>query len=196
MGAVSTEASNYTTTSDEQVWIAFQDGDKEALASLYYRYFKLLISYGRKISGDNGLVKDCIHDLFVEIWNNKLNLTVPISVKAYLLICIQRKLIRYKSRHRTALVEVSALPDIQLVDSKEDQLISDQNSVEQQEALRQAISNLTKRQREAIYLKFYANLSYREIVGVMNIRVDAIYNLISKAIDVLQKEIPNLGKGV
>lgn len=195
MGAKSMEASIYTaTSSDEMVWTAFQEGDIEALASLYNRYSKFLMAYGYKISVDKDLVKDCIHDLFVEIWNNRLNLAVPRSVKAYLLICTQRKVIRYRKRKRAAQIEVKELPDTQLVDSKEDQLISDQRYLDQQNALKLAIGNLTKRQQEAIYLKFYANLSYEEIVGVMNISADSIYNLVSKAIDILQKEVPNLGK--
>jgi RNA polymerase sigma factor (sigma-70 family) len=48
---------------------------------------------------------------------------------------------------------------------------------------------LTKRQQEAIYLKFYSNLSYKEVAAIMSISVDSIYNLISKAIDSLQHEI-------
>jgi RNA polymerase sigma factor (sigma-70 family) len=89
-----------------------------------------------------------------------------------------------------AQVEVNRLPDIQLVDSKEDELISDQYIKDQENAIKAAMASLTKRQQEAIYLKYYTNLSYAEIVSVMNISADAIYNLISKAIDVLQKEVP------
>jgi RNA polymerase sigma factor (sigma-70 family) len=185
-----TEASFFTTESDEMIWWAFKDGDKEALAALYYRYIKVLIECGNRISHDKDLVKDCIHDLFIEIWNSKENLSVPRSVKAYLLICVQRKIVRYNSRKRMAQVEVYKLPDTQLVDSKEDELILDQHSKDQQDALRLAMGSLTRRQREAIHLKFYANLSYTEIVAIMNISADAIYNLISKAIDILQKEVP------
>ena len=188
-----TEAALFTAESDEMIWWAFKDGDKDALAALYFRYIKILIEYGNRISHDKDLVKDCIHDLFIEIWNSKENLSVPRSVKAYLLICVQRKIIRSKNRKRMAQVEVYQLPDTQLVDSKEDELISDQHSKDQQNALKLAMGNLTKRQQEAIYLKFYANLSYSEIVAIMNISADAIYNLISKAIDVLQREIPDQG---
>lgn len=194
MATNTTEISVYNITSDESVWIAFKEGEKDALATLYYRYAKLLMTYGGKITADKGLVKDCVHDLFVEIWNSRQNLAIPRSVKAYLLICIQRKLIRFKKRKRNAQVEVNTLPDTQLVDSKEDQLIADQHSTDIQYALKYAIGNLTKRQQEAIHLKFYANLSYEEIVEVMNISADSIYNLVSKAIDVLQKEVPSLGK--
>lgn len=45
---------------------------------------------------------------------------------------------------------------------------------------------LTKRQREALFLKFYANLSYTEIAGMMAISTGSIYNLISKSIDSMQ----------
>lgn len=188
-----TETSFCKTESDEMIWCAFRGGDKEALAVLYYRYFKILIDYGNRISHDKALVKDCIHDLFIEIWNSKENLALPRSVKAYLLTCIQRKLNRYINRKRVAQVEVNRLPDVQLVDSKEDELISDQHTRDQESAIKAAIGRLTKRQQEAIYLKFYANLSYAEIVSVMNISADAIYNLVSKAIDVLQREVPSHG---
>jgi len=188
-----TEASFFTSESDEMIWWAFKDGDKDALATLYYRHIKVLIDRGSKISHDKDLVKDCIHDLFIEIWNNKENLSVPRCVRAYLLICVQRKIIRYKNRKRLAQVEVHKLPDTQLVDSKEEELIREQHSKDQQDTLNLAMASLTRRQREAIQLKFYANMSYTEIVAIMNISADAIYNLISKAIDILQREVPGQG---
>jgi RNA polymerase sigma factor (sigma-70 family) len=55
-----------------------------------------------------------------------------------------------------------------------------------------ALRTLTKRQQEAIYLKFYSNLSYKEVASIMSISVDSIYNLISKAIDSLQHELNKL----
>ncbi|MEO5979068.1 MAG: sigma-70 family RNA polymerase sigma factor [Chryseolinea sp.] len=190
----SIESASHHVSSDETVWTAaFRDGSRDALATLYFRYFKFLKAYGQKILLDGDAVKDSIQDLFVEMWNNKERLSIPRSVKAYLIISLQRKLIRYKKKMQRAPLKVDSLPDTEMVESKEDQIIFEQNLLDKQRTLNRAIKCLTKRQQEAIHLKFYANLSYEEIVGVMNISADAIYNLISKAIDTLQKQVPNIG---
>ena len=78
---------------------------------------------------------------------------------------------------------------IEIVHSKEDQLISEQLTQDQKYLVNRAVDSLTKRQKEAIHLKFYANLSYDEIAGMMKISTDSIYNLISKAINTLQQEL-------
>lgn len=194
MIAPSTESATYLTSSDEDVWrSAFQHDSRQALATLYYRYFKFLKVYGQKVLTDHDAVKDSIQDLFVEMWNHRERLAIPRSVKAYLLVSLQRKLVRYKKKMLKSPLQVYALPDTELVHSKEDELIHEQNLADKQRTLKIAIESLTKRQQEAIHLKFYANLSYEEIVEVMNISADAIYNLVSKAIDSLQKQVPNIG---
>ena len=175
--------------SDGEVWCIFKKGDKQAYALLYRRYFKMLFQYGIKMAEDKDLVKDCIHDLFIELWKNKENLTDPKSVKAYLLRAIQHKLIRQLTRVRTRQNEITRMQFPVVVECREDQMIEDQIHHEQNYVVNKALSALTKRQKEAIYLKFYSNLSYKEVATMMSISVDSIYNLISKAIDSLQQEL-------
>jgi len=174
---------------EEVVWRTFKQGDKQAFAALYGRYFKMLFQYGLKVSEDRDFVKDCIHDLFIDLWRNKENLTDPKSVKAYLLSAIQHKLLRQLSRVRTRQNEITRMKFPAFVDCREDQMIEDQIHLEQNYIVSKALNALTKRQQEAIYLKFYSNLSYKEVAATMSISVDSIYNLISKAIDCLQHEL-------
>jgi RNA polymerase sigma factor (sigma-70 family) len=181
---------------DEIIWNAFRNNNKEAFAVIYYRFFSVLLQKGHQISSDGELVKDCIHDLFVEIWKNKMNLATPVSVRAYLIASIQRKIFRQLKKFRSQKTEIHKIP-MEIVHSKEDQLISEQFMHDQKYLVCRAVDSLTKRQKEAIYLKFYANLSYDEIAGMMKINTDSIYNLISKAINALQQGLykrtkPNL----
>jgi RNA polymerase sigma factor (sigma-70 family) len=179
---------DYHNDSDENLWKELRNNNKEALSVIYYRFFNLLLQKGLQISGERELVKDCIHDLFLEIWKNKLNLSIPLSVKAYLISCIQRKIIRQLKKLRSQQIKMDMLPN-EHVASKEDQLIMEQHLLNQQCVVIQAINSLTIRQQEAIKLKFYANHSYEEISGLMKISTDSIYNLVSKAIDNLQMEL-------
>ena len=181
--------SPYHQESDEVIWNAFRNNNKEAYAVIYYRFFKRLLQRGLQISSDRELVKDCIHDLFVEIWKNKSKLASPVSVKAYLIASIQRKILRQTKKNRTLKNETDRLP-MEVVHSKEDQMILDQHTQDQKCMVIRAVNSLTRRQKEVIHLKFYANLSYEEIAGKMNISTDSIYNLVSKAIDNLQRGLP------
>jgi RNA polymerase sigma factor (sigma-70 family) len=174
---------------DEAIWSIFKKGDKQAFAILYQRYFKMLFQYGTKMADDSDLVKDCIHDLFIDLWKNKENLTDPKSVKAYLLSAIQHKLIRQLTRVRSRQNEITQMKLSVVVECREDQMIEDQIITEQNYIVSKALRGLTKRQQEAIYLKFYSNLSYKEVATMMSISVDSTYNLISKSIDSLQHEL-------
>lgn len=180
--------SPYHHKRDEVIWKALRNNDKDALAVIYYRFFNVLLQRGLQISADRELVKDCIHDLFLEIWINKKKLATPISVKAYLTVSLQRKIMRKLKKHRTQQTEIERIP-VEFASSKEEQIISEQQITEQQSMIVHAINSLTTRQKEAIQLKFYSNLSYEEIAGKMKISTDSIYNLVSKAILNLQKGI-------
>jgi hypothetical protein len=47
-----------------------------------------------------------------------------------------------------------------------------------QTGLQQALGHLTKRQREAVFFKFYQNLPYEQIASAMNVNAQSVYNLI------------------
>lgn len=176
---------------DTTLWASFKKGDKDAFAVIYHRYHKILVQNSLRISADKDFIEDCVHDLFAEMWKNKQNLGFPQSVKAYLISSIQRKVIRQMKKTRLIfqLKETDELNDLQIDFSVERKIIAEQTRVEQQHTLFRAMKALTKRQKEAVYLKFYANLSYPEIAGKMAISTDSIYNLVSKAIDNMQVEL-------
>ena len=53
--------------------------------------------------------------------------------------------------------------------------------------INKALQQLTDKQREAIFLRFYEELSYVEIAGVMNISVKATYKLMARALNELKE---------
>jgi RNA polymerase sigma factor (sigma-70 family) len=178
--------SPYHQECDEVIWNALRNNNKEAFAVIYYRFFNALLHRGLQISSDRELVKDCIHDLFLEIWINKIKLATPFSVKSYLIVSLRRKIMRKLKKIHSLQTEMNRLPQ-EFVKSKEDQIISEQFTHDQQFMIIRAVNSLTKRQKEAIQLKFYSNLRYEEIAGMMKISTDSVYNLVSKAIINLHK---------
>jgi hypothetical protein len=66
------------------IWQQYQLGDPEAFSRLYGEYVQVLYAQGLRMTPDAGLVKDCIHDLFVELWRNRRGVPHPDSVSRYL----------------------------------------------------------------------------------------------------------------
>jgi hypothetical protein len=67
-----------------QLWQQYKLGDPEAFSRLYGEYVQGLYAQGLRMTPDAGLVKDCIHDLFVELWRNRQAVPNPDSVPDYL----------------------------------------------------------------------------------------------------------------
>jgi RNA polymerase sigma factor (sigma-70 family) len=163
--------------------------DERFFLSLYEENFALLFNYGMQVSGDRELVKDCIQDLFIEL-RTKLGLLKEInSHKAYLFTCLRRKIYRevvQEKKHQLTPIE----PGLVLEIPYEHSLIDAQQRDEQQRKLLRAFDHLTARQKEAIYLKFYEELSYEEVAQTMQLEdVKSARNLIYKAIKTLKGEL-------
>lgn len=137
-------------------------------------------------------MKDCLQDLFQDLWSSRTHLAPNVQhIRYYLLSSLRRRLLRalrkdrrYQHRESWEAFEFEyTLP-------QENQLIINETIEEQKRLLQKALSGLTRRQREAIYLRFFQNLRYDEVADIMSMQVDSVYNTISKAIGLLKKQLP------
>jgi RNA polymerase sigma factor (sigma-70 family) len=175
---------------DRLIWLNFQAGDKVAYSSLYDAYFKQLYRYGLKISADANLVQDSIQELFIKLWRTRENLGQPVSTKSYLFESLRRTILKELARKHYKVR--ATLPDdyhFEVCLPHEFRLIDLQMTEERMLHLEKALQKLTRRQRDAIHLKFYGQLSYEEIAEIMELNVRSVYNLISKALEALYQEI-------
>jgi RNA polymerase sigma factor (sigma-70 family) len=173
---------------EKQLWDNFRNGDKKALAAIYTTTVKALLNYGQKFIPDKDIIADLIQDLFIELWNQRENLSHTSSIRYYLLKSLRYKIIRYNNQHKHRSVKYGFTDEytFELVFSHESKLIEDACQAEENEKLSMALAQLTKRQKEAIYLRYYNNLSYSEIASLMSVSEQSVYNLVSKAIKSLQ----------
>lgn len=181
------ESSNHGFASkhEAEVWGNLKSGDKKALSFFYTKYFNSLYNYGSKISRDAGLVEDCIQDLFVEFWSKREGLSEVTNVKYYFFKSLRRKIL-YK------LSLLSRLP-LQEIDSFEIALSHKSHYLTQQinsdirEKITQLVNTLSAKQKEAIFLVYYEELSYEEAAVIMDLKIKTVYNLIHLAIAKLRQ---------
>ncbi|MDP4215034.1 MAG: sigma-70 family RNA polymerase sigma factor [Bacteroidota bacterium] len=173
------------------VWGQMAGGDKEAFLTLYQSHYHALFRYGFSISIDRELTKDCIQELFLEIWNTRHTLNKDvINVQSYLFTWLRRKMSRELSRlAKDKLADELRLELPVMESSYEELLIAFQQSEEKKMQLREALKKLTKKQLEIVRLKFFENLSYRTIATQTSLTPRTIYNLIYEAIRHLRESM-------
>jgi len=176
---------------DNTLWELFKSGDRDAFSRIYQNQIQSLFSYGTKICANTQVVEDCIQELFIYLWHNKENLGATDNIKYYLFKSLRRRVHQEleagnrKDKLSTGFAYEQPTADT----SPEYSLIAANLEEEQRERMQQALLALTKRQQEAIYLRFYDNLSFQEIADIMGLQIKATYNLISKAIEELREHV-------
>lgn len=170
---------------DIALWEAYQKGDHESFALLFRRYYEPLIQYGSKLTSINDLLEDCIQELFTELWQNKSQTQVQ-SVKAYLFKSLKYKLYRAHQKRTTGPFNENYSESLFEL-SHENFLVGREQDAEKTARVVKALEQLSNRQKEIIYLKFYQELSYDEVSEIMNINYQAARNLLYQSIKSLKK---------
>lgn len=179
-----------TEISDDSIlWRALKRSDKAAYEILLKKYYALVLNYGVRFYRDKEFVKDAVQDLFSEIWNRREYLGDVVSVKSYLLQSLRKNIIRESSRLKwfREADKISEDHDFNVEFDIETYLISRDVETEMLKKLQLELDKLTKRQREAIFLRFNQDLSYEEIAFIMGINYRSVVNLIHEAIKAIRK---------
>lgn len=172
----------FRTLKDFELWQLVAAGDQEAFDHIYVCHAKELYKYGFRFTQDVELIKDVIQDVFVHIWESRDVLLIQKSIKFYLFSAFRREVIKrvnvackfdcIDDYHSKTSLEVS----IQEI------LEQNQISLDISYKLSRAIEKLPLRQKEAIYLRYFQELTYDEISELMGVQIPSVYNLIFKGV--------------
>ncbi|WP_353717930.1 sigma-70 family RNA polymerase sigma factor [Dyadobacter sp. 676] len=178
---------------DHDTWLRFISGDPDAFSDLYDRYAGVLYAFGMRYSTDADLVKDCIHDLFIDLHGYRRNLARNVNVRFYLLKSLRRKLHAVYRRSSMLHFDRWDTEDSLAINtftfSIEQELIMDEKEREILRHLAAEINRLPDRQREILYLRFHQDLDYEEIAAIMQISVPTCRTLIYRALKQLRGKL-------
>lgn len=172
------------TADDSALWLAYRNGDNEALGVLAERYYGALRRYGMKFYVDESIVEDCIQDLFLDLWQNRDRISQTPSVKFYLFKAIRHSILghmRYQQRftNEESLDWDTSLPE----NFNAESLLIERETLNSLVAQMHAhMEALPKREREALYLRYYENMSVADISGLMGVNRQSVSNFLQKGI--------------
>jgi RNA polymerase sigma factor (sigma-70 family) len=176
---------------DRILWSQLKDGDKNGLEQIYRKYSQELFRYGMAIKPNRSFVKDCMHELFIDLWRYRRGLTQTDNVKVYLLKSLSNKMKKGIMEDQKMYVDLEPSDfEMEYVEeSVEDKFIEVQHTETLQKKLACTLEKLPVRQREVIRLLFFERLSYEDTSKILGISIDSSYTLVWKAINSMRKGI-------
>lgn len=169
-------------------WDRLRRGEPASLAWLYDRFFGVLYNYGRKLCADTKSVEDGIHDLFVDLWRFRANLSPTTSVRFYLYRSLRRKLLR-NTAGEVSLIKNGVIPDhlLQTAPCEEQVTIERETDDRRLSHLKKLLDDLSPRQYEAMTLRFYDELSFVEIGEILGVNEQSARNLVQRGLTQLKQ---------
>lgn len=172
---------------NSNIWDLLKQGDRSALVQLYQSLHKDLLLYGMKLCMDMDLVKDATNDVFIDIWQRRHSITGVSNTKAYLLTCLRHKIFRLRlqqQRHQEINILAREHEESEQV-SHEAILLAAELNEEMRKKIARALTQLTPRQKELVYMRFYEGLDATQIEERTGMGRKTIYNTIYNALKVL-----------
>lgn len=183
-----TEISN---ASASKLWIELKKGNSDALNVLFYTFYNDLYFYGIKLVNDNNLIIDTIQDVFSILWENKKKLSDVQNVRAYIFTIFRNKLLKVSQKNINffSLDDISKIPEKEFIISQEDLIIEKETKSQISKSISAILEDLTDKQKEILYLKFYCNLSNTEICQTLQINKQSVSNLLNRSINTFRKKL-------
>ena len=170
-------------------WQQFKQGKQTAFATIYHTYYNDLFLYGAKVVGDREVTQEILQDFFVYLWSKREALGDVRSVRHYLITSFRRHIFHALRKQRTytdRVIDYSTYqPDISF--SIEHKMVDEESEREQKSMVLGLLNQLTPRQREVIYLKYFNGLSTGEIAETMALNYFTVANHLVAAGKALRK---------
>lgn len=175
---------------DKFIWKSLKEGDLNAFSVLFESYYPQLHSYGLKISKDVAITEDSLQDFFIYIYEHRENLSDLETIAPYLFTSYKRFLLKMmKKNAKLKYIDFSEETIVDVKFTPEELMTNQETEIFQNKNLSNVLNKLPKRQKEAIYLKYYSGLKATEISEIMDINYQSVVNTLHKAIKSLKEEI-------
>ncbi|CAG5067516.1 hypothetical protein DYBT9623_00237 [Dyadobacter sp. CECT 9623] len=176
---------------EKHLWQEYRAGNILALGNIMQSLYPDLFHWGMRLYGEREFVKDCIQEVFLNLWKLHGTIGEVENVKGYLLMVLKSHMLRElsdKNQMLQACIDDDYTFAVEF--SADSQMIEEEHEIYQFRTLEKVLNSLPQRQKELIYLRFYQNLSFEQIASVMNLGRQSAYNLFQKSLNSLRKNWP------
>ncbi|SFC09914.1 RNA polymerase sigma factor, sigma-70 family [Parapedobacter composti] len=176
-------------------WKDFVSGKEYAFRVLYDYYADRLFAFGCRYSQDTELIRDLIHDLFVDIHHYRPRLDANANATAYLFSSLRRKIasaVKKRQRHMELYAAFEEGIPFLIEWDIERMAIRNEEEAELLRRVVKEVNRLSGRHQEALYLRFTCELDYAEVADVMGVSIASCRTMVYRAVKELRKKLADI----
>jgi RNA polymerase sigma-70 factor (ECF subfamily) len=177
---------------DDHLVIDFAAGDENALRILVQRWERQVFAFLMRMLGSAEEAEDLCQETFMRLINAAPRYRPSGQFPSWL-FRIAGNLARSRLRRRKILRWLPLTPEHHATEAPGHDPLDALVEEQEQHRVQAAIGRLPDRQREALVLKQYHDLSYKEIAEAMGTSVTSVQMLLHRAMATLRKEITRQG---
>ncbi|MBD5183929.1 MAG: sigma-70 family RNA polymerase sigma factor [Bacteroidales bacterium] len=168
---------NYSSMTDEQLVKAYAEGSNSAFDQLLKRHQNRIFNYILRIIKNEDIANDIFQETFVKAINTirQGRYTENGKFPAWISRIAHNLIIDYYRQEKAENLQSSDLTDVNILNRKElceqtieDMIISDQI----REDVKYLIQELPDLQREVLEMRYYKNLSFKEIAEITGVSIN------------------------
>ena len=173
---------------DIALFYKMRKGDNQSFRKIYDKYWEQLYRIAISKIKSKEDAEDLIHDLFLDLWNNREKIEIKTNFAAYLFTALKYKIFRYID-HKTVIkkhVELST-PDREFIFNQniEEEIWSRELYGKYEEKM----NSLPEKCRAVYKMSRIHMYKVQEIAEEMNISPNTAQNHINKALRILKLEL-------
>lgn len=183
----------YTKMTDEELVVAYMNGEARAFDVILTRYQATIYSYFLYVVGDEDEANELFQDTFVKvIVFLQEQRYKPMGLFNYWLIRIAHNMIsdKFRRNDHKLVKDVNAKNDLTRIRNEaitvspyDDEMIRDQAFDE----LHRMVNKLPAEQREMVYLRYFEEMSFKDIAAITGVSINTALGRMRYAILNLRK---------
>ena len=171
-------------------WQQAKAGDSLAFCRLADKLYRTLFNYATNFTTDREFIKDSIQELMIHIWEKREQIQIQF-VSIYFLRALRNQLMQEFRRTNASqaildIEEAGQLSDYQTIETEIEQ---HEVSVANQKKIHLVLNELPRRQKEAIFLKYFEGMDNEQIADLMQVNRQSVANLLFKGITALKQQM-------
>lgn len=177
----------YTEFSEKELVILLQQGNTKALSSLYYMHVKQLKYFIQKAAKSPSLAEDVVHDTFIKIWENRMQINPEQPFKPYLYTVARRHLLNLMKRANQESYIVEEIRKHAIKEDNSTALLLEYN--ESNSLFNEAINSLPIQCREVFVRCKVQGQTYKQVAADLGIAESTVNNQMTKALKSIREFI-------
>ena len=179
--------------SSKNILFGLKNGHDDAYKYLYDEYYSKLCRVANFYVRDTFISENLVGDLIFYLWENRAELVIRESLKAYLFTSIRNRCYNYLNQaHVQREISINQFQETNLIYSMHSQTnlpIGILIEKELQNTIDLAIDRLPQQTKKVFEMKRKEKLSYEEIAILLNVSVNTVRYHIKAALKTLRTEL-------